>query len=62
MPSLSRARAETPHSDRRQTIHYIHDLLRSLEAIASTNELPVLSRLIGMAKAEALSARDGMSK
>jgi hypothetical protein len=36
---------------------YIFDLLGSLEAIASQHKLPVLSRLIAMAKSEAADCR-----
>jgi hypothetical protein len=36
---------------------YIYDLLGSLETIAAQHELPVLARLIAMAKSEARAHR-----
>ena len=42
---------------RQEVCGYIFDLLASLETIASQHELPVLSRLIGMAKSEARDCR-----
>jgi len=42
---------------REEVCGYIFDLLGSLEAIAAQHQLPVLARLISMAKSEARDCR-----
>jgi hypothetical protein len=58
MPEAKRSAADGARPLKQQEVcGYIHDLLKSLEAIAAQNKLPVLAHLIGMAKKEADDCR-----
>jgi len=59
MPQIRRSPdgEKNPAPQTQEVCGYIHDLLGSLEAIAAQHELPVLARLIAMAKSEARANR-----
>jgi hypothetical protein len=59
MPQIKRSPdgEKNPAQETQEVCGYIHDLLGSLEAIAAQHELPVLARLIAMAKSEARDCR-----
>ena len=58
MPQIKRSTdGEKSPAQTQEVCGYIHDLLGSLEAIAAQHELPVLARLISMAKSEARAYR-----
>jgi len=59
MPQIKRSTdgEKGPAAETQEVCSYIHDLLGSLEAIAAQHELPVLARLIAMAKSEARAYR-----
>ena len=51
------SREEGAVRTKQEVCGYIHDLLGSLQTIAAQHELPVLARLISMAKSEARDCR-----
>lgn len=51
------SREEGTARTKQEVCGYIHDLLGSLQTIAAQHELPVLARLISMAKSEARDCR-----
>ena len=59
MPQINRLSdgEKSPAQETREVCGYIHDLLGSLETIAAQHQLPVLARLIAMAKSEARANR-----
>lgn len=58
MPEAKRSAADGARPLKQQEVcGYIHDLLKSLEAIAAQNKLPVLAQLIAKAKKEADDCR-----
>ena len=59
MPQMSKSTdgEKASAQETQEVCGYIHDLLGSLESIAAQHELPVLARLIAMAKSEARAHR-----